>query len=88
MTMNDSIVPDSFVLYWQTKNAVQKFLDSLLQKSGKLRGLIRELDDCYANSSVMQTQDSYHIACVIHIHIRAHVWPKGCLPRSLQIYSP
>ncbi|CAK9065242.1 unnamed protein product [Durusdinium trenchii] len=38
-----------------TKNAVQKFLDSLLQKSGKLRGLIRELDDCYANSSVMQT---------------------------------
>lgn len=43
----------------QTKNAVQKFLDSLLQKGGKLRGLIRDLKEEYQHSPTMQTQGSY-----------------------------
>ena len=49
------------IFFWhirQTKNAVQKFLDSLLQKGGKLRGLIRELKDSYQSSPIMQTQGS------------------------------
>lgn len=35
---------------WQTKLALKRFLDSLLQKSGKIRGLIRELSEQYSSA--------------------------------------
>lgn len=41
----------------QTKNAAQKFLDSLLQKAGKLRGLVRDLQEDYSMSTTMQSYE-------------------------------
>ena len=39
----------------ETVGKMKKFLDSIVQKSGKIRGLIREIDDNYSKSDLMTT---------------------------------
>ncbi len=39
----------------ETVGKMKKFLDSIVQKSGKIRGLIREIADNYTKSDLMQT---------------------------------
>ena len=39
----------------QTKNALKTYMDSVLSTCGKLRSLLREVDQNYKNSSTMQT---------------------------------
>ena len=47
----------------QTKTSLRKFLDSLLQKSGKIRGLIRELKESYTGSTTLQSYGPQIMCC-------------------------
>ena len=83
--------PTRFVHSWQTKNSLKKFLDNLLQKSGKIRGLIREIKENYQSSTTMQScaphSSPIHLAkpneikievkvfAPIHAHMLILLWP-------------
>lgn len=38
----------------QTKKKLRKFLDAMIQKSGKIRCLVREINDSYSKSDLLQ----------------------------------
>lgn len=42
-------------IYWQMKTTLKKFLDSMLQKGGKIRGLIRDLKEGYSENTLMKS---------------------------------
>ena len=48
------------MLYAQTAGKLRKFLEAMLQKSGKIRGLIREIDENYAGSAHMMQSCPYY----------------------------
>ena len=43
----------------QTKNKLKTFMDSMLQKAGKIRGLVRDLKQNYSQSSAMATSEPW-----------------------------
>ena len=47
----------------QTKKKLRKFLDSMIQKGGKIRALVREIQEEYSNSTILQQchpQSQFH----------------------------
>lgn len=68
----------------QTKKKLQKFLDSIVQKSGKIRALLRDVRQEYSNSDMMSRHhieiDIYIcVACSISsipvgLHVQLGVW--------------
>ena len=38
----------------QTKKKLRKFLESMIQKAGKMRQLVREISDTYSKSDLLQ----------------------------------
>ena len=38
--------------------SLQKFMDSMMQKNGKIRGLVRELREHYTQSTLMSSLDA------------------------------
>ena len=54
----------------QTAGKLRKFLEAMLQKSGKIRGLTREIDEHYAGSAhMMQFCPYYPSAKMIYVGI-------------------
>ena len=49
LTQPDVVFPYSL----QVKLKMQEFLDSVIQKSGKIRALVRDIKENYTNSEVM-----------------------------------
>ena len=56
----------------QTVSKMRKFLESIVQKSGKIRGLVREIDEHYTGSHLMQ---------------ESHPYTSYCYPYTLQVHN-
>ena len=64
----------------QTRDKLKRFLDSILQKGGKMRSLVRELKDKY--SSCDSTTGCLDYLIYIYIMIETHTSPHPSTPRK------
>ena len=63
----------------QTKKKLRKFLESMIQKSGKIRSLVREIADVYSKSDVLQKSSSQSLET---FHLFANMLRTVCFGPS------
>lgn len=64
----------------QTKQSLKKFLDSVLQKAGKIRGLIRDIKENYKTNSALQAYLHGYICmdCFAMANVNLSIVPLNC----------